>query len=275
MRILPSTFTTVVLVAVFVVVSSFPEATFAWLPTQDGLDSPDISEPECSFYLDQNGDGEGEERFDAVPEAFVPQETPVVGGCTFRLETPAEATAIVESELRDWYGDIELKVEPAQSTEYKLYPGDNEIPGIQGSMVVTANIRGTTPRSVKSRSLPGDYTQEVQIPEEIRLFEVTVVTADGRRDRLERDVQTASKAYIQVDRQLRDKSDDMPEWAAELAQEFLDSGYPQLSDNLIIGATSVTSGGEGRNVWMWVAIITWILMALVAVVVSVLVIRNR
>ncbi len=276
MPTLPKRLLNAALLAILAVALFWPGSTSAQPPLQRGLETPEIAEPECSFYLDRDGDGEGNERFDAEPEEYVPQETPIVGGCTFKLNTPAEATMVVESELKDWNGDFKLKKEPGIPTEHKVYPGDKEIPNVQGSMVVTLNFRGNTPRSIRSRTLPDGYWHEVQIPEEFQLLEVTVVTADGRRDRLEKSVKTASVAHIQAYRQLSEQETELPNWAVALAQERLAEGYPQFADHVITMAmNSGNAGSGGINRWMWSAIITWAVIFILGAVGGLLYIKNH
>ena len=278
MPIHPNSLSKVALVALLIILAAtilWPGAVLAWPHAQSELESPEISEPECSFYLDRDGDGEGNERFDVGPGEFIPQETPVVGGCTFRLNAPTDVTIVVESELKGWSADVELTEEPGDPQIYQVYPGDNEIQNVLGAMVVTANFRGDTPRSVKARTLPDEYDHQVQIPEEFRLMGMTAITADGRKDRLERNIRSASAAYIQVNNLLSKSDNELPEWAQALAQEWLDKGYPQVSDSVIVRANSDLGGDESTNWWKWLAIGTWVaLLALLAVSV-ILFIRNR
>ena len=123
-------------------------------PSQSGSEAPDIAEPECSFWLDHDNDGEGDEPFEA--DAYVLQETPVVGGCSFKLQAPDEATILMASELKDWEVEVELKREPGPTDDFKMYSGRTEIPGVKGNMRVILNFaEGDTPLH---RRLPqGDH----------------------------------------------------------------------------------------------------------------------
>ena len=212
----------------------------------------EIRDKECAFWLDYNGDGEGDERLSGE---YVIQETSIVGGCVFKLSAPEEVTLVVESDLTEWETDVELKREPGSTKDFKLYPGRNQIPGIQGSMRVVANfVRGTTPRSGKSRTLTDGYRHEVQIPEEFRLLGITVTTPDGKKDRLEQNAQSASRAYISAHKQMGEA--ELPEWAATLAEEWMAEGYPQVADRVM--TIKVPPGDTGIRWWKWGAIGTWV-----------------
>jgi len=260
---------------VFLAVSLlYPSIVFASYPAQDSPNMPEVSDPECSFYLDRDNDGEGNERFDTSSETYVPQQTQVVGGCEFRLNAPVRATLLFESELVDWNGEVRLKQEPNPAIEQSVYAGDNEIPDIFGSMVVTANFRGATPRSIRPRTLPDNYKHEVQIPRNLRLISIVAITADGREDRLERNVQAASASYIQVHNLLSD-GDDLPEWARTLGQKWLEEGYPQVADSIITRATSGGEVGGGLNGWMVTSIVLAVLLLIAVVTAGVVINKVR
>ena len=237
--------------------------------------SPEITDVECSFYLDRDGDGEGNERFDALPDEFIPQETPMVGDCTFTLNAPTKASIVFYSELQNWAVSVVLKKEPTGPVEYKVNREDNEISDISGEMSIAAHLRGNSPRSVQVRNLADGYRQEVQIPHDFRLLEVRVVTGDGRHDRLERNVQTASAAYIQAHSQLAKHESELQDWATHLAQEWLDKGYPQVADSITRKAPTGPIGDDGISGWMVATIATWVLLLAIAVVLSIIAIRNR
>ena len=136
-------------------------------------------------------------------------------------------------------------------------------------MVVTANFRGATPRSIRGRSLPDNYNHEVQIPRNFRLMSIVAITADGREDRLERNVQAASASYIQVHNLLSD-GNDLPEWARTLGEQWLEEGYPQVADSIIVRATSSEQVGGGLNLWMIATLVLaalWLLTIVVAILV--------
>ena len=268
-----------ILLAIFsfalVVALSWPASVFSMSPAQSSTDTPEISDPECSFYLDRDKDGEGNERFDAEPDNHIPQETHVVGGCEFKLNAPANVTMVVESDLKEWSGDVELTEEPNDPKEYQVYSGNNEIPNVQGTMVITANFRGNTPRSIKSRTMPDGYQHDVQIPEEFRLMGITVITADGRKDRLERNVQSASLAYIQVRNLMLDPDEERPDWVNSLTDEWLNKGYPQVADSIVVQASAARGGNTGVNYWLWSFIGTWVLIGIATLALGVLYMRNR
>ena len=241
-----------------------PDPLAASGPSQGREGPPEFTGRQCAFWLDYDNDGEGDE---ALPTMYILQETNVVGGCDFRLNAPEEATIIVGSELVDWEVEVEIKREPGASDDYQMYPGRTEIPGIQGSMRIIANLtRGYSPRSVKVRTLRDGYHHEVQIPEEFRLLEIMVTTPDGKRDRLEQNIHSASGAYITAYREVTDPGGDLPEWVIVLAQEWLEEGYPQIASSIVTreaAAEDRDSGGPGW--WKWAAIATWIAAAAVLV----------
>ena len=233
-------------------------------PAQDGSDAPEITDDNCRFLLDEDGDGEGDVRIDGW--AYIHQEKPVTGTCTFRLNAPQVATLIIESELIGWKSDVNLKEEPGEPTEFKKHPGDNEIANVEGAMSVTVKLWGDSPRSIRSRTMLEGYEHEVQIPEEFRLLEITAITKDGRRERLEQEGQSASDAYIQVHRKLLDSQEELPDWANTLANEWLEEGYPQVADGIIAQALEIDEdGGSGINRWMWAAIATWVVIIIAVV----------
>lgn len=245
-------------------------------PAQDGADAPEITEPECSFWLDYDDDGEGDEPFEAEPEEYILQETPVVGGCTFKLNAPTAVTMLVESELRDWEAIVALKREPDPAEEFRMYPGRGKRDGISGSMRVTANLDGGTPRSSKIRNLADGYRQEVQIPEQFRLLEISVTTPDGSRDRLELNVRSASGAYLHANDKVSQARANLPDWVIRLAEEWLSEGYPQVADSIIAGAAANTDGDTaGANWWMWGFIGTWALILVGLLIVAVVIIVTR
>lgn len=249
----------VIVMASALVVVAAPGQLSAAGPLQAGSESPEIAEPECSFWLDHDTDGEGDEPFVTDPGSLALQQSPVVGGCTFKLNAPDEATLLVASELVDWEVEVELKREPGGAEEFKMYPGRTEIPGVQGRMRVIANFaKGATPRSGKSRTLPDGYRHEAQIPKEFRLIEITVTTPDGRKDRLERNATSASGAFISAHRLVSDGNIGAPAWTVALAEEWLEQGYPQVSDSLMAADSANSGAGSGGvNWWMWIAIATW------------------
>lgn len=260
-RLAAGTATLVIFAAVLVILNS-PGLLSASGPRQGGADAPEISEPECSFWLDHNNDGEGDEPFDAEPDNYILQETPIIGGCTFKLNARESATLIFQSELKDWEAEVETKREPGPSEYFNMYPaGRAEIPGIKGSMRVDVRFRrGDTPRSGKSRTQPDNYRHEVQIPQEFRLLEITAIAPDGGKDRLEQSVRSASGAYINVQRRI-ERAGDLPEWAITLGGQWLEEGYPQVADSVVATATDYPDSGSGGSAWwMWTAITTWIVI---------------
>ena len=225
-------------------------------PVQEDFAEPEITDDNCNFLSDEDGDGEGDVRLDGWE--YIHQESPVIGTCEFRLNAPTAVTLIIESELTGWKTDVSLNKGTGEPAEFKKHPGDNEIPNVEGAMSVTVKLWGDTPRSIESRTMLDGYKHEVQIPEEFRLLEITAVTKDGRRERLEQESEAASDAYIQVHRKLSDSQGELPEWANTLAEEWLAEGYPQVADGIIAQALELNEGGGGGiNWWMWAAIATW------------------
>ena len=228
----------------------------------------DIAEKECSFWLDYDDDGEGDAVINTGPDSYARQETPVVGGCSFKLNTDAETTLVVVTELVDWSSEVEITREPGLPQRVTLHPGRTAIPGLHGGMRISITHTGITPRSGKPRALPDDFTHEVQIPRSFRLLEVTVTAADGTKDRLEESVQSATSAYIDTHAHLSDRvrHDDAaaPDAAAALAGDLLKEGYPQLADRVLALEVSPVRS-NGVNWWMWSTIGIVVLMVIVII----------
>lgn len=242
------------LLVALLLLSTSPSAAFA--PAQGG-GVVDIAEKECSFWLDYDDDGEGDAVINTGPDSYARQETPVVGGCSFKLNTDTETTLIVVTELADWSSEVEIAREPGLPQRVTLHPGRTEIPGLQGGMRISVSHTGITPRSGKLRALPDDFTHEVQIPRSFRLLEITVTAADGTKDRLEESVQSATSAYIDTHAHLSDRirQDDAAaaEAAVALADELLAEGYPQLADRVLALEVSPADSG-GTKWWLWITI---------------------
>jgi hypothetical protein len=225
--------------------------------------APEITEKECAFWLDYDGDGKGDQR---VAGEYIPQETSVVGGCDFKLSVPEEATIVVESELRDWEAEVEVKREPGSAEDFNIYPGQPEITGVDGSMRVIVNfVQGDTPRTGRVRVLPDGYEHVVQVPNEFRVLGVTVTIPDGSKDRLEENAQSASNEHISTHRKMAERESELPERVLTLAKEWQEQGYPQVANSIIEEIGDPESGSSGW--WKWAAIGTWIAVPVVAVVV--------
>lgn len=251
-------------IAVALMLLSAPGILSAAGPAQDSPDTPEITDDNCQFLMDKDGDGEARTRLEGL--TYIHQEKPVTVTCTFRLNAPEAATLVIESELTGWKSDVNLNEEPGEPAEFKKHPGDNKIPDVEGAMSVTVKLWGDTPRSIKSRTMPDGYDHEVQIPEDFRMLEITAITKDGREERLEHESQAASDAYIQVHRKLSDSQEELPDWAYTLAQEWLEEGYPQVADGIIAQALEIDGGGgSGINRWMWAAIATWAVIVIAVV----------
>ena len=181
---------------------------------------------------------------------------------------------LVESELRDWEATVALKREPDPAEEFRMYPGKGKRDGIAGSMRVTANLEGNTPRSSKIRN-PDGYRQEVQIPEQFRLLEITVTTPDGSRDRLELNIQSASGAYLHAHDRIAQVQRSLPDWVIDLAQEWQGEGYPQVADSIVAQSAANTSGSNGANWWMWGFIGTWLLIVIILLIGAIIMISSK
>ena len=250
-----------------------PYPLFASGPLQNGAGSSvDIADPECTFLLDFDGDGEGDDAIDTGPDNYARQETAVVGGCTFRLNTDAEATLVVKSELDGWKSTVEIIRNPGVPEKKTLYPARPEIPGLQGGMVININHEGVTPRSGKSRTLRDDYSHAVQTPRQFRLLEVVVTTPDGIDDRLEQSVQSASSAYIEAHRRISASNPDESPVAA-LAAELLAEGYPQIAGRVL--ALTDASDSTVADWWMWPALAGAAVLVIAAIVIAVMYFRHR
>lgn len=242
-------------------------------PLQNGSPtSVDIADRECTFWLDADGDGQGDETIDAGPDHYARQETAVVGGCTFRLNTDAAATLVVKSELDDWQATVKIIRNPGAPETKTLYPAQPEIPGLQGGMEISIDHQGVTPRSEKNRTLRDNYNHAVQTPRHFRLLEVTVTTPDGISDRLEQSVQSASSAYIETHRRISG-SNPGESSAVALAAELLAEGYPQTADRVL--QLTDAPGNTGANWWMWATIAIAAALVLAGGGVGIMSLRHR
>ncbi len=245
-----------------------PESLGAAGPLQDDDASVDIYDKECTFWLDFDDDGEGDEEIDTDPGSYARQETPVVGSCEFKLNSPAAATLLLQTELVEWRSEVEIVREPGLPERKVLQPGRVVIPELEGGMKITVEHRGLTPRSVKSRALRDDYKHEVQVPRPFRLLEIIVTTPAGEYDRLEENASSASNAYIQTHQRISDLNigDEAtgPANITALAGELLDDGYPQIADRLL---DVEIESPDGTNWWKWIAIgvITMAVIAIAAI----------
>ena len=126
-----------------------------------------------------------------------------------------------------------------------------------------------TPRSGKVRTLRDGYEHEVQVPLPFRLMEVTVVTSDGRQDRLEVSVQSASGAYLHAQRRVFTStvgSNANTRPIVELASGLMDDGYPQIADR-VLSLEEAAIVKRGSSSWMWATIALAAAIVVVAVVV--------
>ena len=74
------------LIAAVLTLPASPAILSASGPAQDSSATPEITEPECSFWLDYDGDGEGNEPFDADPDEYILTRNP----CSWRLHFQAQ-----------------------------------------------------------------------------------------------------------------------------------------------------------------------------------------
>ena len=238
-------------------------------PSQDGQ-SVDISERECAFWIDVDGDKIGDDPIDAHPDRHILQETAVEGGCEFKLNTETEATLVMVSELTGWKSEVTITQKPGKGEPFHLHPADDKIHGLRGGMEIEIKHAGTTPRSGKIRRLNDGYEHEIQVPLPFRLMEVTVVAPDGRQDRLEVSVQSASAAYLDTQRRILATSAQTggaSEPVVGLATKLLDDGYPHTAVE-VLGLAEEAPGRAGDGPWLWttVALTVLIASAVVAVV---------
>jgi hypothetical protein len=241
----------------------------ASVPLQGNGGSVDIYDKECTFWLDFDDDGEGDLEIDAGAGSYARQQTPVVGSCEFKLNTPVAATLVLETELDVWRSEVELVQEPGLPERRVLQPGKVSIPDLEGGMKITIEHRGLTPRSGKVRPLNDGYQHQVQVPRPFRLLEIKITTPADDYDRLEESSNSASRDYIAVHERISNPSPGdetamaTPDEITILAKELLDEGYPQIADRLL--EVEVESGHrDGVNWWMWstIALIVVILIVI-------------
>lgn len=216
----------------------------------------DISGRECTFWLDFDGDGEGDEPVAAHPDRHTLQETAVVGGCEFKVNVETEATLVIVSELVQWSSSVTVTREPEMERPYTLHSADNQIPGLVGGMTVEIQHSGVTPRSGKVRTLRDEYEHEVQVPLPFRLLEVTIITPDGRQDRHEVSVQSASAAFLYANQRVFASSVDTDAGTQPivgLASDLMGDGYPQIADQ-VLALEDVAYAKRGPSAWMWATV---------------------
>ena len=236
-------------------------------PAQDGQ-SVDISERECAFWIDVDGDRTGDDPIDAHPDRHILQQTTVEGGCAFKLNTETESTLVMVSELTGWKSEVTITQKPGKGEIFHLHPADDKIYGLHGGMEIEIQHAGTTPRSGKIRRLNDGYEHEIQVPLPFRLVEITVIAPDGRQDRLEVSVQSASAAYLDTQRRILATSAENgadAEPVVGLASKLMDDGYPQTAVEVLALADDMTGkGGGGPWLWTTIALVILIVVAVAA-----------
>ncbi len=226
-------------------------------PVQGDGESVDIDDKQCTFWLDFDDDGEGDSEIQTEPGSYARQQTPVVGSCEFKLNTSVASTLVLQTELDNWRSVVEIVEEPGLPDRKVLQPGRIDIRGLAGGMRMTVELKGSTPRSLKNRSLRDDYHHDVQVPRQFRLLDITVTTPSGTYDRLEVSANSASSAFIETHKRLADRvaGDAGPEAGTleALTGELLDEGYPQIAGRLL-DVKVETVDNQGVNWWMWTTV---------------------
>ncbi len=226
-------------------------------PFQGDGESVDIDDKECTFWLDFDDDGEGDSEIQTDPDSYARQQTPVVGSCEFKLNTSVASTLVLETELDNWRSVVEIVEEPGLPDRKVLQPGRIDIRGLSGGMRMTVELKGSTPRSLKNRSLRDDYHHDVQVPRPFRLLDITVTTPSGTYDRLEVSANSASSAFIETHKRLADRVEGNADPEAgtleALTGELLDEGYPQIAGRLL-DVRVETIEERGVNWWMWTTV---------------------
>ena len=274
---MPTCFRKVAAIAVLAVILPLVTVTpylsaVAAPPLQSDLEPVDITDKECSFWLDHDEDAEGDQPLDE--SLYVLQQTPVVGGCTFKLNARESATLVIESELNDWRAEVELKREPGSAHAITLHPGRDKIPDIDGGMNIGVSLQGNTPHSIKKRELQGGYWHDVQIPKEFRLIEATLITSAGDEARIEETSNAASGAFIHAHERMSSTAESAsPESVKLLTSKLLAEGYPEIAERVM--SLEVSENGSGVNQWMWAAIATWILIAVIVFIAIVVVLKSN
>ena len=245
-------------------------------PAQDGQ-AVDISERECAFWIDVDGDQDGDDLVDAHPDRHILQETAVEGGCEFKLNTETESTLVMVSELTGWKSEVTVTQKPGMGETFHLHPADDKIHGLRGGMEIEIKHAGATPRSGKIRSLNDGYEHEVQVPRPFRLVEITVITPDGRQDRLEVSVQSASVAYLDAQRRILATSAEngaASEPVVDLAAKLMNDGYPQTAVEVLALADDA-NGKSGSGPWLWTTIALAVLIGAAGVAVGAFVFLSK
>ena len=179
-------------------------------------------------------------------------------------------TLQVESDLIDSEGSVEIFNTSDRSTE--VYTVDREravLPELHGDLEVEVEIvRGHAPRSIKTEVIAGryrtlDYEHEVQVPHRFRIVGIAAISDDTVKDRLERNVQSVTEAYMDARRYLTDVESQTTQWIDSLAVRWLEKGYPRVAVDVVESSPGKHQPGGGNSgFWMWATIITWILIVL-------------
>ena len=251
-----------------------PAAAF-WL-AQDGAPIT-VTDKGCDFNFDHNDDSEPDGSFDPEGEDYLPQATPVIAHCWFRVSVIVDATITVESELADWNAKAEIERVDRRHTEEKtLNAGRSELAISAGGHRVNIRLRGNTPRGSTRNSLPEQYAHDLQVPHQFKLVNITVTTDAGDKEWVaSHDVESASNAYIEADAAVNQAANTpnstLPASVLALAQQLLHEGYPEIAERVIAldfpvdDAGGEDNGGIGLPIWAWGVIIAVITIAVIGI----------
>lgn len=261
-------------------VAGQPPASAFW-PAQDGAPIT-VTEKGCDFNFDHNDDREPDGSFDPDGDDYLPQATPVIAHCWFRVSVIVDATITVESELADWNAKAEIeRVARRHTEEFTLNAGRSELAIKTGGHRVNIRLHGNTPRGSARNSLPEQYAHDLQVPHPFKLVNITVTTDAGDKEWVaSHDVESASNAYIEADvavnRAANTPNSTLPASVLALAQQLLREGYPEIAERVIAldfpvdAADGDDNGGIGLPIWAWAGIIAAIIIAVTGAVVIVI-----
>ncbi len=245
-------------------------------PPQNGSDPIVVSNKWCEFDFDYDDDGVPNSSFDPESISYLPQETSILGKCNFTFTASAKNTVSFDSELDDWRAEVKLTEEPAGVVlgSATVHPGNRSVEGAISGVVGTVELRGRTPRGEKQEDLPQGYIHQLQIPQEFRLLEITIITsADDRERVVSYNVSAASNDYREAHQAITEVGRDIetapPEEVLDLASQLLSEGYPRIAERVASLSPAPPEDNGGVNIWMLITIglVVVIVIAIAVIVV--------
>ena len=222
----------------------------AFVPPQRDSEPIIVTENDCDFDLDNNGDGQPDQPFDPAGGGYLPQHTTVIAHCWFQVTTIADAVIQLESGLESWYAVAEItKATEQYSEDVELNGGESDTVIKAGGHHVNLNMFGQTPRGSDTREVGKGYRHELQVPNLFRLIDIAITTdARDKEVVVSETVSSASTAYIRAHDAIADAESDpenaLPPSVLELGRELLEEGYPRTAERVVNLEFQMTGNGE-------------------------------